>query len=501
MATPEFTTWTVDGRLCLQRGNGHRAGFLIKGVCYQPTPIGSGELKAPLGIESRKYWERDLPLLRAMRANAIRVYNMEGTDHTQFLDAAWNDGIDPIYVILGSPIHPGSFANPVDALVARYSSLASTYGTHPAVLGFSIGAEFNTDVDYPVAANLDAEYWNRFKAIVNAVRQHVGHTKIITTGLIERWNEFFAHAFTKGVDVDLWGIDLYKTNASFHQAWDSYDDLNPGKPMLVGEFGVPASKHVGTLVTELPAPTGDETARTTRALTSYMETVWRKIEQKHVGGFIFEWTDEWWKQQGVRCNSSLHSDSAGDTSATRCGTSTHDGSTDAADYFEPGAFWDEEWFGINAIAPGDPNELIPRVTYDLFLNLWNVTTMDNITVELPANSRIFVTGMINTSGWRQQITVEPAGHAALVWNGGDGPEFLNHVIGQVVLPRFATASQMTVRLAHDSGSGMRGSTIRRASFTLPGLDGYVIGGQDSGGRPTGPAFWNTVVLIYWAKNY
>jgi hypothetical protein len=29
----------------------------------------------------------------------------------------------------------------------------------------------------------------------------------------------------------------------------------------------------------------------------------------------------------------------------------------------------------------------------------------------------------------------------------------------------------------------------------------VVGGQDGGSRRPGPAFWNTILFVYWAPDY
>ena len=53
--------------------------FFIKGLVYWPTPIGKGVADPPMLDDalrdgSMAVWSRDLPLMRAMGANAIHVY-------------------------------------------------------------------------------------------------------------------------------------------------------------------------------------------------------------------------------------------------------------------------------------------------------------------------------------------------------------------------------------------------------------------------------------------
>lgn len=367
------TTWTAEnGALRLKRGMEQAQTFLVKGVCYSPTPRAKAVLEDPLGAENAAIWRRDIPLLRQMGANAIRIYGMQpaATAHA-FLDEAWNDGASPIYALLSIWIPPCTFANDADtdALADKYRVIAREYGRHSAVMGFSIGGEFNTHKPAPGQVKSDDDlrremperYWNNFGKVLNALREHVGGRKIITTALIESY-EFVADAALHGILVDAWGLDLYRTSASFAGAWTQYEDCFPTEPppLLVTEFGAPASIHRVspenvTTIEELPTGPGEFTMRTLR---QYMSDVWATIAAKGCGGFIFEWTDEWWKQDGQDCSGGCNPDS-------------HDASTEAVDFLHRLGYRDEEWFGLHSITPGDPNGLIARPTFDDFRRIWN----------------------------------------------------------------------------------------------------------------------------------
>jgi hypothetical protein len=67
---------------------------------------------------------------------------------------------------------------------------------------------------------------------------------------------------------------------------------------------------------------------------------------------------------------------------------------------------------------------------------------------------------------------------------------------------YSTPEQMlTVTMNYDAGSGYQPSQIETDSFNMDGLSGYVVGGQDAGGRPSGDAYWNTILFVYWAEGY
>ena len=122
-----------------------------------------------------------------------------------------------------------------------------------------------------------------------------------------------------------------------------------------------------------------------------------------------------------------------------------------------------------------------------------------IIVPVPQNTTVKVTGFTNSGGWTQQIVVTPLGAPASTWTSTGAQD--NRVVGQISLAGSATATSITVQMQFNPGDGFQPSTVKAWASEAPGLSGYVIGGQDGGGRPSGPAFWNTLVLIYWAVGY
>jgi hypothetical protein len=132
-------------------------------------------------------------------------------------------------------------------------------------------------------------------------------------------------------------------------------------------------------------------------------------------------------------------------------------------------------------------------------NLNAAVKNDTITIPIPSKSNIRITGLTNSSWWKQRITVTPKGQPQIEWIGTG--EQINKVIGQCVLPAKPEESSIEVAMSFDRGKGWESPEIQKHYFELPGLAGWVIGGQDAAGRPNGPAYWNTLVFIYWAKGY
>ena len=123
-----------------------------------------------------------------------------------------------------------------------------------------------------------------------------------------------------------------------------------------------------------------------------------------------------------------------------------------------------------------------------------------VSVPLPTKANIKITGFTNTGGWGEQITITAPGAAPIVWTSNGAQD--NHLVGQTkVAPLSQEGQQLNVAMAFNPGPGWKPSAVTIFAYNEPGLSGYLIGGQDGGGRPSGPAYWNTLVLVYWAEGY
>jgi len=127
---------------------------IVKGVVYSPVPIGiDPEVTPPYGdyftSTQSDIWKRDLALLRGMGANTIRVMRWDiNANHTDFLDAAYNGGINPISVIVTFWMDPHKYPD-ISTPEARkkikfdFSRLVASLKKHPAIRMWSIGNELN----------------------------------------------------------------------------------------------------------------------------------------------------------------------------------------------------------------------------------------------------------------------------------------------------------------------------------------------------------------------
>ncbi|MGP8101029.1 MAG: hypothetical protein ACLQHL_09795 [Candidatus Cybelea sp.] len=385
-AAPDATTtnFTVNGRfIYLGMDGAPGKKFFVKGVDYGPTPIGTYPWEAPamdspLRNGNSAIWQRDLPLLRAMKANAIRVYNVvppgfdEGTGPiSDFLDAAWGNGKKPIYVLL-SIYFDGKVLNNDDSaksLANQYYEMDKKYALYPAVMGVTISNE----IFHPPWWNED-HWWNNFNMV--AERAKAGFAagknpnKIVTTSnhdsvennvlLVIHYGELH-HA-----QIDVWGDNPYRGRTFGQGASDLFEQIRKEttKPVLLTEYGAPESYHpdwkntysypgslkgpgtcnpttpdgpVNRNALQLPKSGNPGMDGMVDLVTNNAKLVSDGYTKDGIvsGGFYFEWTDEWWKAD----------------SNNREYASKHVGDAVFTGHF-PGCAYDHAWFGLNAIAPG-----------------------------------------------------------------------------------------------------------------------------------------------------
>ena len=167
--------------------------FTVKGVVYSPTPIGDDpDTMEPYGdyftSTHSGLYTRDLPFLRQMGANTVRLERWGSqADHRDFLDKAYNDGVNPIYVIAGYwinaglDIDPGSPANMRSQIKADFRGMVAAHKGHPAILMWSIGSDLNAPGMY------EGNLGNLFSLINEMASKPMPRKGIIITPLPFRW--------------------------------------------------------------------------------------------------------------------------------------------------------------------------------------------------------------------------------------------------------------------------------------------------------------------------
>ncbi|HEY5952844.1 MAG TPA: hypothetical protein VIT18_00690 [Terrimicrobiaceae bacterium] len=381
--------------------NGSR--MVIKGMDYSPVPIGAVPGNPPYGDyfvpEYSNVWTPDLQSMRAAGVNAIKLYagnpglNAGGPgtagNWKAFLDACYNGGTNPIYVVMfsyiqGDVIAAGGAA--YNQYVTDYQNLVASTVTHPAILGYCVGNEI-----FGGGVTSNATFWTNFGLLLDAAKAAApqGVIPFLMTATNDDYTPADAWPAIKQGEasgrlnnLDAWGINIYRGpvfggagNSAFLQYQQLMAQLNKTKPLILGEWGTPHSTRPASVPPSQPGyygatgttgPTGvapinldtipqsqmgqGQPYFAATTTSQFLTTQWQTIKanvgagtnQVCVGGFIFDWCDEYWKGNDPN---------------------VQQGGPDQG--FNGGAFaggyWDEAWFGItsavdqSAYGSGQPN--------------------------------------------------------------------------------------------------------------------------------------------------
>jgi uncharacterized repeat protein (TIGR02543 family) len=352
------TSVTISGRQLLVNGN----PFTIKGVGYSPVPIGvDPETTPPYGdyftSGYSSIYDRDLPLLRQMGANTIRLWCWNNiADHLDFLDKAYNIGVNPIYVIAGFWINPGLDIDPVSPsnvraqLKAEFREMVSIHKNHPAILMWSIGNELNADWMY--GSNL-----NNLFSLINEMAEEAhleDQSHPVTTPLADINFINTVSTYNSLVpSLDVWGANIYRGN-TFGPLFNDYYSAST-KPLVILEYGIDAYDNANC----------DEYENVGASRQAeYAKTLWNEIANNSdvcIGGSIMAYSDEWWKGYSTTPSGCPKgsTDFCPDNDPAYHSTCGYPASS------HPDGYSNEEWWGIMRTKDNGPNPDImePRTVY------------------------------------------------------------------------------------------------------------------------------------------
>lgn len=359
------------------------ADIKLKGVCYSPAPIGFDNTVAPAigdlfwdSVTGAKNWyvlwasgraeydfsakgRGDLDKIRGLGANCIRVYSMISRQladldangnyvvgpvpnppdnfvhftHKAFLDQCWNDGHNPLYVLVGIPIPETMlYKYKYDLLSAAdkaywefvINETVNDVKDHPAVLGFVLfnehdedrsafpGQTYN-DKTFTYEGGVQDEnsdfYYGQLKKYSSLIHDLTGRTA--DTRKLVGWAAHDSPAFafygshvpsgqpyfSQLPDIDFFGVNTYQSvnldsvvGPTISGSYGTFAD-NVKKPVFLTEFGWVGVGHdqTGNLYE-------DGTTRS-KAATVISRMVPQAFASSLVIGMTyFEFSDEWWKQ-------------------------------------------------------------------------------------------------------------------------------------------------------------------------------------------------------------
>lgn len=335
----------ISGRQILVNGE----PFLIKGVGYQPTPIGEYPWSCDI-YSNPQIYNRDLPLLREMGCNVIRTWDR--VTSYEFLDACWNNGENPIYLIMGFWINAkeqgGKQRDITDSsyrieIIESFKNYVSQFKDHPSVLMWLPGGEMN----YQCESNgIDKKFWytllNELSFAAYQIEGNSYHPVTTDNGEIAEIGDDLLNTNDESLPgLDVWGATIYRGN-TFGTLFTEYE-AKSAKPFWIAEFGCDAYDHINSQEYQ-------------DVQAEYVGNLWDEIDANTgvcCGGAVFEYSDEWWKNMDIN-NPFVH----------------NPGPYERPDQLD--GWSDEEYYGLFSIQDnGDsPDTLTPRKVYYTLWKKW-----------------------------------------------------------------------------------------------------------------------------------
>jgi hypothetical protein len=366
--------------------------FYIKGVVWGYSPRGENFTYNLWGESDefiRKVLDHDFGLMAKAGVTANRSFAVIPPQWVTYIyeEHGIMSLINPLMGRYGASIggiwRPNTnYSDPLTRETLKAESLAvvEMYKDVPGVLMFAFGNESNYGLSWSSfeIEDLPVGEQNREKAkflyslwgeVIREGKQIApDHLFTIVNGDIQ-YIDLIAEYVP---EQDMLGTNVYR-GISFGNLWKDVD-AELDKPIVFMEFGSDAfnAKHF---------------AEDQAAQASFLKGQWQEIYNQSygnggygnaIGGFIFEWRDEWWKYKQTE-----NLDTQDRNASWANGGYTFD-------YVEGQNNMNEEWFGI--VRLGDINndgvyEAEPRMAYDVMAEIW---AMDPY-----SGGKAAVNGMIN----------------------------------------------------------------------------------------------------------
>lgn len=345
--------------------------LLVRGMNWGYSPIGTNytySLWAQPDEFIERALRRDMELLRAMGINMIRqgpdipprwvtwihanygIYTM--INHTMGRYGATIDGVWIAQI---------DYANPRQraALVADIVATVDKYRNTTGVALWLLGNENNYGLAWtsfeaetlPTKEQEDtaraAHLYSLYGEAIAAIKQHDQKRPVAIANGDLQYVDLIAK-YCKNLDI--LGSNVYRGKSARDFFQVVHDKL--GVPAMFTEFGADAYD-------------AKEDREDATAQAEYLRAQWQEIYEQSwgkggvgnaIGGFIFQWTDGWWKH-GQEINLDVH-----DT------TASWPNDAYSRDYTAGENNMNEEWFGIAAIEDQDADgfyQVQPRVAYYL----------------------------------------------------------------------------------------------------------------------------------------
>ncbi len=361
----------------------------IKGVVWAFTPIGESynyNLFAHSDSYIRKMIDTDMPLLKKMGVNVIRCFTTIPPRWIEYIYTKYG-----IYTVVndllgryGVSVNGTWYATTDysdyytrETLIESARQTALTYKDTKGVLMYMFGNESNYGLVWASSEieNLPVGEQNVVKAgyLYDLLEKAMAACKEIDpnrpVGIVNGDTQYLELIAKLCPSLDVLGVNAYRGYKFYDSFYESIEDILD-KPVVFTESGADAYNDI--LKQE------DQAAQMT-----YLKSQWQEIyEQSYgkgkcqnmIGGFVFEWIDEWWKRYQTK-NLDVHDDAS-------WANSGYD-----LDYRDGVNNMSEEWFGLCAqstIKEDGINVRIPRAAYYMLSDVWQLSLYDSSTSQIQA---------------------------------------------------------------------------------------------------------------------
>ena len=347
--------------------------YTVKGMNWSCYPVGANYAfsiweQADSTVKAQLDYE--MALLREMGVNTVRIYNgipavwVEYIWKTYGIRTAVNctQGRYGLSVNGGWEEHP-DYGDPEvrRVLAAEARRMAETYRGTEGLLCYMLGNENNYGLfwggpeteDIPVPDSVSSVRARYMYEALNLSARAVKEADPSLPVAIVNGDLLFLDLFEELCpQIDIFGINTYR-GPSFTDLFDRVA-AECSRPLLITEFGSDAYNVLNGAE--------EQDGQAEIDLANWKEILEAASAGRCLGGFTFQFSDEWWKHgQDVRLTEH-------DTVA-----SWHNGGY-AFDYVKGQENMNEEWFGICAkAAPGSPErlyDLVPRKAYHVLRELF-----------------------------------------------------------------------------------------------------------------------------------
>ncbi len=459
--------------------------FEVKGMVWSYTPIGENhtyDLWSEPEEIIRETIDRDAEMMKEIGVNAIRVFDEVPPEWITYFyrEHGIYTIVNPLFGRYGVdargiwyPLTDYSDVHSREAILDEALSAVERYKDVPGVLMFMFGNENNYGLEWESHLIQDLPEGQRNEArasyLYDLFEEAISEAKEINPnhayGIVNGDIQYLDLIEELVPSLDVLGVNVYRGLESGDAFYQSVERL--GVPVVYTEFGADAYNALTQQEDQYHQ-------------AKYLYHQWREIylqgygkgrSQNAIGGFVFQWMDEWWKYDQETYESFYEHNTEGSWSNAAY---EHDAASGVDNMHE-------EWFGVVALSPRTYNGVhrrVPRAAYHLLGELWELPLYDSSEQEVVEHFDGVEAGLHLTrgesAGLREENQFEPIslegfslaidGSVAIDDDDIDGDDWREAAEGR-------TGQEMGVNLGFEPTEGLSGAAELRV-WNDPILPGF-----------------------------